>query len=128
MHAKPFPIQKGGVPIWLGVAPTERSFRRIAELGDGWLPNEPDPELLAQQIIAMRAAVAAHGRDPRSIKIRARPPIIRDSDGNGDLDATLALVPRFVAAGADVVVFSPFAYCKEPEDFAGVINKIVAAK
>jgi probable F420-dependent oxidoreductase len=128
MHAKPFPVQKGGVPIWLGVAPTERSFRRIAELGDGWLPNEPDPELLAQQIIAMRAAVAAHGRDPMSIKIRARPPIIRDSDGNGDLDATLALVPRFVAAGADIVVFSPFAYCKEPEDFTGVIKKIVAAK
>ena len=91
-------------------------------------PPVPDPELLAKQIIAMRAAVATHGRDPLSIKIRARPPIIRDSDGNGDLDAALAQLPHFIAAGADVLVFSPFAYCKGLEDFERVIKKLVAAK
>ncbi len=128
MYSKPFPIQKGGVPIWLGVMPTERSFRRIAEHADGWLPNEPDPEILAKNIADMRAAVASHGRDPMSIKIRARPPIVRDSDGNGDLDATLANVAKFIKAGANVLVFSPYAYCKAPEDFEPVIKKIVAAK
>jgi probable F420-dependent oxidoreductase len=128
LHAKPFPRQEGGVPIWLGVKPTERSFRRIAEFGDGWLPMEANPEILAGQITAMRAAVAAHGRDPMSVKIRGRPPIIRDSEGRGDLDATLALVPAFIAAGADTLVFSPFAYCRAPEDFAAVIKRIVAAK
>jgi probable F420-dependent oxidoreductase len=128
LHAKPFPIQNGGVPIWLGVGPTERSFRRIAELGDGWLPNEPDPEILGKTVTAMRAALAAHGRDPMSIKIRARPPIIRRSDGTGDLDATLATVAKFIKAGATTLVFSPFAYCQNPEDFVPVIEKIVSAK
>jgi probable F420-dependent oxidoreductase len=128
MYAKPFPIQNGGVPIWLGVNPTDRSFRRIAELGDGWLPNEPDPDILAKTIAAMRGVVAAHGRDPMSIKIRARPLIIRDSDGNGDLDATLANVPKFIKAGAGTLVFSPFAYCRETEDFESVIKKIVSSK
>jgi probable F420-dependent oxidoreductase len=128
LHAKPFPRQSGGIPIWLGVKPTPRSFRRIAELGDGWLSMEPDPELLAQQVTTLRAAIAAHGRDPLSVKIRARPPIIRDSEGKADLDATLALVPGFVAAGACTLQFSPFAYCAGPDDFEGVVKKIVAAK
>jgi probable F420-dependent oxidoreductase len=128
LHAKPFPRQPGGVPIWLGVKPTERSFRRVAELGDGWLPMETDPDLLAKQIDALRATLTAHGRDPLSVKIRGRPPIIRDSEGRGDLDATLALVPAFIAAGADTLVFSPFAYCRAPDDFESVIKRIAAAK
>jgi len=128
LHSKPFPRQPGGVPIWFGVSPTERNFRRIAELGDGWLPMETDPELLAKQVDAMRAAVAAHGRDPMSIKVRGRPPVVRDADGLGDLDATLALVPAFIAAGADTIVFSPYAYCHGADDFERVIKRIVAAK
>jgi probable F420-dependent oxidoreductase len=128
LHAKPFPRQSGGVPIWLGVKPTPRSFRRIAELGDGWLSMEPDPELLAHQVATLRAAIAAQGRDPLSVKIRARPPIIRDAGGKADLDATLALVPRFAAAGACTLQFSPFAYCANPDDFERVVKKIVAAK
>jgi probable F420-dependent oxidoreductase len=128
LHSKPFPRQPGGVPIWFGVSPTERNFRRIAELGDGWLPMETDPELLGRQIAQMRATVAAHGRDPSSIKIRGRPPIVRNSNGDGDLDATLALVPAFIEAGCDTIVFSPYAYCHGEDDFARVIQRIVAAK
>ncbi len=128
LHAKPFPRQPGGIPIWLGVKPTPRSFRRIAELGDGWLAMEPDPELLAQQVASLRTAIAAHGRDPMRVKIRARPPIIRDSEGKADLDATLALVPRFAKAGAVTLQFSPFAYCRDPEDFEVVVKKIASVK
>jgi alkanesulfonate monooxygenase SsuD/methylene tetrahydromethanopterin reductase-like flavin-dependent oxidoreductase (luciferase family) len=128
LHAKPFPRQPGGVPFWLGVKPTERSFRRIAELGDGWLPMETDPDALGRQIVTLRETLVAHGRNPMSVKIRGRPPIVRDSDGHGDLDATLALIPAFIAAGADTLVFSPHAYCKAREDFEGVIRRIAAAK
>jgi len=128
LHAKPFPRQSGGIPIWLGVKPTERSFRRIAELGDGWLSMEPDPDLLGKQVATLRTAIAAHGRDPGSVKIRARPGIIRDSGGKADLDATLAQIPAFVAAGAETLQFSPFAYCADPGDFERVIRRIVAAK
>jgi probable F420-dependent oxidoreductase len=128
LHAKPFPRQEGGIPIWLGVKPTERSFRRIAELGDGWLAMEPDPEMLAQQVKTLRAAIAAHGRDPLSVQIRARPAIARDSEGKADLDATLAAIPAFVAAGACTLQFSPYAYCDAPEDFERVIRRIAAAK
>ncbi len=128
LYARPFPRQAGGIPIWLGVKPTPRSFRRIAELGDGWLAMEPDPEQLAAQVKTLRAEIAAHGRDPLSVKIRARPPIIRNEAGKADLEACLALVPAFVAAGACTLQFSPFAYCDGPEDFEHVVRRIAAAK
>jgi probable F420-dependent oxidoreductase len=128
LHAKPFPRQPGGVPIWFGVQASPRSFRRLAELADGWMPMEKDPEALAAQIIEMRAVAAAHGRDPASIKIRARPPVLRDSEGKGDFEALLKQIPAFIAAGADSLGFSPFAYCNGPDDFECVIKRLVAAK
>ena len=128
LHAKPFPRQPGGVPIWLGVKPTPRSFRRIAELGDGWLSMEPDPQNLALQVVDLRAVIAAQGRDPLNVKIRARPGIIKDSSGKADLDATLAQFPGFVAAGACTLQLSPFAYCNGPDDFERVVRRMVAAK
>jgi len=128
LHAKPFPRQAGGVPIWFGVQASPRSFRRLAELADGWMPMEPDPDVLAAQIVEMRAVAAVHGRDPASIKIRARPPVQRDSEGKGDFEALLKLIPAFVAAGADSLGFSPFAYCDGPDDFERVIRRLVAAK
>jgi probable F420-dependent oxidoreductase len=128
LHARPFPRQPGGVPIWFGVQASPRSFRRLAELADGWMPMERDPEVLAAQIIEMRRVAAAHGRDPASIKIRARPPVLRDSNGKGDLEALLAQIPAFIAAGADSLGFSPFAYCDGPDDFERVIRRLAAAK
>jgi probable F420-dependent oxidoreductase len=123
LHSRPFPLQPGGVPIWLGVPPTDRNLRRVAELGDGWLPMEPDPAVLAAQIRDLRARLAALGRDPASVKILGRP-----WPEEPDLDATLAQVPAFVEAGADTIVFSPFRFCREGVDYATVVERIGAAK
>jgi hypothetical protein len=51
-----------------------------------------------------------------------------ESSGKADLDATLALVPGFVAACVFTLQFSPFAYCNKPDDFEHVTKKIAAAK
>jgi probable F420-dependent oxidoreductase len=40
---EPKPVQKPCPPIWIGGA-SERTFRRVAELGDGWLPFDLPPE------------------------------------------------------------------------------------
>jgi len=74
LHARPFPVQPGGVPIWFGLPPTDRNLRRVAELGNGWLPMEPDAKVLAGHIADLRARLAALGRDPLSVRIMARPP------------------------------------------------------
>jgi len=123
LHAKPFPLQPGGVPIWFGVPPTERGLRRISELGDGWLPMEPDPAVLAGQIADLRSRMAALGRDPASLRVMGRP-----WPAEPDLDASLDQIPAFVAAGCDTVVFSPFRFLQAGLDFATIVDRIGAAR
>jgi len=62
----PLPVQRP-IPIWFGVASSERAFRRAGRLGDGWFPQmDPGPELdRARALIEQGAAEA--GRDPRRI-------------------------------------------------------------
>jgi probable F420-dependent oxidoreductase len=38
LWCEPRPRQAGGIPVWFGGGPTEATARRIAALGDGWLP------------------------------------------------------------------------------------------
>jgi hypothetical protein len=92
------------------------------------MPMERDPEALAAQVVEIRAVLAAHGRDPASFKIRARPPVLRDSEGKADFEALLAQIPVFIVAGSNSLGFSPFAYCSGPDDFEPVIRRIVVAK
>ncbi|HEY7016760.1 MAG TPA: LLM class F420-dependent oxidoreductase [Streptosporangiaceae bacterium] len=62
----PLPVQRP-IPIWFGVATSERAFRRVGRLGDGWFPQmDPGPELdRARALIEQGAAEA--GRDPSRI-------------------------------------------------------------
>jgi probable F420-dependent oxidoreductase len=123
LHAKPFPLQPGGVPIWYGVPPTDRNLRRIAELGDGWLPMLTDTAVLAGHISDLRSRLVALGRDPGAVKIMGRP-----WPAEPNLDLTLEQVPDFVEAGCDTIVFSPNRFCDQGEDYASVIRRIVAAR
>ncbi|MBI4240867.1 MAG: LLM class flavin-dependent oxidoreductase, partial [Candidatus Rokubacteria bacterium] len=77
---RPKPIQKGGIPVWIG-GHTEAAVRRAAELGDGWHPigfrppallHPPEYEAKAKQlhVWAQRA-----GRDPGAITLTFRAPM-----------------------------------------------------
>ena len=96
IHAFPRPVQKGGIPIWLGVSPSDRNIERMAELADGWIPMEQDPVKLAPLIKRIRGAVAARGRDPAAFTVRVVPRFAFGGGGVPDLEATLA-VPDLVA-------------------------------
>jgi probable F420-dependent oxidoreductase len=70
---KPLPIQRP-IPIWFGGSPTELILRRIARLGDGWLPQMSDPrkEEARQAISQLRAYTRESGRSAEAMGIEAR--------------------------------------------------------
>ena len=127
IYAYPRPVQQH-VPIWLGIAPSERNIERMAELADGWIPMEQDPAKLAPVITKLRTAVAARGRDPRAFTVRVVPRFVFRPDHTPDLEATLAGVPAMLRAGADIVELFPGAFCRGPEDFEGFCRRLVALK
>lgn len=127
LSAKPFPIQPGGIPFFYGVAPTERNFRRIAELGNGWFPIESDPDVLAGHIRELRAAFVRQGRDPSDLSIVGTPRLKRVPD-QSRLEATLKEVPAFVKAGVESVVFHMGYFCQDLGQFEKIVRQIVTLK
>jgi probable F420-dependent oxidoreductase len=67
----PKPIQKGGIPIIMGVA-TPAATKRAARIADGLTPLALSPEILAGTVNGFRAAAQEAGRDPSTLKIYAR--------------------------------------------------------
>jgi|SRR5579875_924844 probable F420-dependent oxidoreductase len=127
LYSTPFPVQKH-IPLWFGIAPTPHNVERIAELGDGWLPMERDPEKLKEPIARLQAAFRARGRDPKTLVVRTGLRPVFRADRSADLDATLEQVPALVAAGVNIIDFSPSPFCKGPADVERFFERIVSLK
>src|SRR5258708_13327031 len=66
----PLPRQRP-IPVWFG-AQSERAYRRVGRLADGWFPQVlPGPALDEARRVVERAAVEA-GRDPRELGMEGR--------------------------------------------------------
>lgn len=124
VYSKPFPVQAGGVPIWFGFALNDRNIDRIAELGDGWLPAERRPEVLADQIAQIKAAMVAKGRDPSRLQVRVG---FAPTDGPESLRRALDRIPEYAAAGVTVCEFSLFEHCKSADQALALCRTALAA-
>jgi probable F420-dependent oxidoreductase len=125
LYSKPFPVQKGGPPLWFGLAPTPVNCARIAELGVGWIPIKQDPAAIADGVKSLRAAFARAGRSPSELEVRAHIPPRPNSAGHLDLEATLAagLEPA-LAAGATVIEILPFLFARSEREIDAVLERI----
>lgn len=95
---RPRPVQER-LPVWFGANATERTARRIATLGDGWMPlAASSPEDVAAGVATIAAAYRAVDRDPSDLRVRAGLPVVRGEDGI-DLEATMAGVAPLEEAG-----------------------------
>ena len=99
IHQMPTPLQPGGVPIWVSGTVNQRSMRRLARFGSGWIPWGRAAADVTTGIAEIRAAVTALGRDPSDIAVVGTLPI-RRNDGAIDLDATMASVERWSRRGS----------------------------
>ena len=82
MAMEPKPPQGRALPIWIG-GMSERAWRRVGELGDGWLASRiTDADSAQVALDAIRRAAEGAGRDPGAIGLQsmvAPPP--RDAEG-----------------------------------------------
>ena len=81
---KPLPVQRP-IPIWLGGS-APNVLKRIAKLGDGWMPNYRTAEECKPHLETLDKHLAAAGRTRAQIGIEPR---IRYGDGNPETWHTL---------------------------------------
>jgi alkanesulfonate monooxygenase SsuD/methylene tetrahydromethanopterin reductase-like flavin-dependent oxidoreductase (luciferase family) len=67
MGIRPLPRQRP-IPIWLG-GHAEASLRRVAAIGDGWMPLLPPDEGVRRAIARLHSYARSEGRDPQGIGI-----------------------------------------------------------
>ncbi|MDB5394785.1 MAG: fmn-dependent monooxygenase [Rhodospirillales bacterium] len=128
VYSYPRPVQSGGIPIWLGCAPTRRWIARLAEWCEGWIPLGLSPAEIGCAVSEIRAAMVARGRDPSTLAIRTMLPPVRGADGLGDLDATLAQAPALCTAGATHLEIYPTMYCRDEGGFEAFLDRLAAWK
>jgi len=71
MAMEPKPPQGARLPIWIG-GMSEAAWRRVGQLGDGWLASGATDAAMAKQAFAtIRGHAEAAGRDPGAIGFQA---------------------------------------------------------
>ena len=65
---EPKPVQRPGLPIWIGSWGSNAGLRRVARLADGWLssagPGHQSPEQFAEDVKRLNAFLVQEGKDP----------------------------------------------------------------
>jgi probable F420-dependent oxidoreductase len=67
-YCYPKPARPGGVPVLIG-GESKAAMRRVAEIGDGWLPYNLLVGEAAKVISGLKAMTRSAGRDPEKLRI-----------------------------------------------------------
>lgn len=125
IHQMPKPRQEGGVPIWVSGTVNQRSARRLARFGSGWIPWGPAQGDPVGSIREMRELVEAAGGSP-DFQVQGYAQVVRRDDGSVDLDRTMESVPALVEAGITDVRFAlalPEGLDQATEYLSGVVER-----
>jgi probable F420-dependent oxidoreductase len=127
VYSLPFPVQKGGVPQWFGVAASDRNIERMAEIADGWDPLGTPLDTVVSTTQRIKARMRELGRDPAKFSVRLHPEAAY-SEGYPDLDATLASIPELLDAGATHISITVVIFCSKADHYEPFLDKFLAAK
>ena len=123
MHCQPRPAPGERIPVWFTGKSTPRLVRRVATLGDGWMPYGAYGMTLAEKagaIRTLRERFAAEGRDPAALEVAdTLVPV------EGSVARTLEQVPAAAAAGIDVMRVPLRRFVTDPRQVQGVIEELV---
>jgi len=121
--SNPKPLQSP-LPLWFGLAPTEANARRIAELGEGWLPIYPDPAFIRKGVELLRRAFDQARRDPAALRVRALLPVAYGANGIGNLDGALTAIDAARAAGATDLELMAANFVRRAGELPGFLERI----
>jgi alkanesulfonate monooxygenase SsuD/methylene tetrahydromethanopterin reductase-like flavin-dependent oxidoreductase (luciferase family) len=125
---RPQPVQPGGIPVWFGGGATERTARRIATLGDGWLPMAGTPvDELARGAAMIAAECRRAGREARQVGVRAGLPGAVGRDGRPDVARTLESGAELVGAGATALSIALGRFVRTADDVAPFLAALEGA-
>ena len=127
----PQPINQPPPPVLLGASASERTFRRIVEYADGWLPAfvtresiESAPDFLESNRRVLDRMAFEAGRDPATLQITA---ILRGPQSKGDVQpdqrVDRALLRRLADVGIERVAVS-MSTITSPEGAREVLTRI----
>ena len=119
----PFPVQKGGILIWIGGALTDGNLRRLVEFGAGWMPMDSRPDVLEEGKAQLERALREAGRDPSTVGIRGQVNPVRENRVV-DLDRTLEQLDPLRAAGATVASFALGAFVHTRDEIGPFLERI----
>jgi len=119
----PQPLQKEGIPIWIGGALRPANLRRLVEFGAGWMPVSPGPGELRQGRARIREALEAAGRDPGSVGIRGAVAPVRGRHGV-ELERSLEALGPLQDAGATVASFPLAAFARSRDEIRPLLERL----
>jgi len=122
MYCQPRPPTGERIAVWFTGKFTPRLVRRVAKLGDGWMPFGVYGMTLEQKAGAIRDIGDRYlvaGRDPATLEICDVLPAI-----DGSVASSLEQVPAMAAAGIDVVRVPLRRFVREPRQVAKTVEQI----
>ncbi|MGE5596315.1 MAG: LLM class F420-dependent oxidoreductase [Hyphomicrobiales bacterium] len=106
VRCDPIPTQRPGPPVIVGAPGSERTWKRIAAYGDGWLPVMCSPDDVREARKGIARACEEIGRDPSGIEITVFA-----------MDCTPATQRAYEDAGADRIVVGIYNHPGTPLPF-----------
>ncbi len=114
----PRPVQRP-IPLWFG-GMADVVLRRIARVGDGWIPRLDPGEEAESKLATLREYARAADRDPDDIGVHAR--IVLERDGH---EAAVRTLREWADLGADYVSVSTLGQGYDPDRHAAVLETFV---
>ena len=121
VFCSPQPAQRR-LPVWFSGTLTDRTVRRVVELGDGWIP------IMGATLDDIRSG-ATRLREAASRPVDVQAPLtpIRRDDKSLDLEATMQQVPDLAGAGVTNVYLNAATLARTPQSATELLLALVEA-
>ncbi|MBI4444233.1 MAG: LLM class flavin-dependent oxidoreductase [Acidobacteria bacterium] len=120
----PLPARAGGPPVLLA-AVAERPLRRLARLGDGWLPIGPNPQAFAAGWKRIQEYCAEGGRDPATLRRVLYVTLNVNRDAAGAANEMEEFLEAYYGAGHERIAREQAIRAGEPERCAEFLRAFV---